>query len=151
MSIFLAAINFVPKTVYAGVVVLLFTLFSLNQCELGTLRTENAAYEVAVEQCEKTNRQNKDVVEFLKLQNSQCLDGRRADETNLANQVAAWNAEKALLIEKAENVEVQNVEVYRDPSCAELAQMDINNVCPAFVDRLRERAESYNGIRNGND
>lgn len=146
-----ALLAFVPKPVLFGFLIAALLVSTLQSCRVKSLTAENAQYETAVEQCAKTNAQNKDVVEFLKLQNSQCLDGRRADETNIANQVAAWNAEKALLIEKAENVEVQNVEVYRDPSCAELAQMDITNVCPAFVDRLRERAESYNGIRNGNN
>lgn len=146
----LKIIDFVPKAVYAGAVVLLFILFSINQLSLGKLRKENAAYEVAVEQCAKTNAQNKDVVEFLKLQNSQCLDARREDETRLANSAAAWEAERAALLERGQEVEIRNVEVYREPSCAELAQLDINAVCPDLANGLRRRAESYNRIRNDN-
>ena len=145
----LKAINFVPKTVYAVAVGFLFVLFCFQQFELKSLRAENARYEAAVEQCAKTNRQNKDVVKFLKLQNSQCLDARREDETRLANAAAAWEAERAALIERGQEVEIRNVEVYREPSCAELAQLDINAVCPDLANGLRRRAESYNRIRNG--
>lgn len=148
---FNAALAFVPKPVLAGLFIAAALMAGMQSCRVNSLQDENAQYEVAVEQCAKTNAQNKDVVEFLKLQNTQCLDERRADETNMANAVAAWNAERELLTEKAAEIEVRNVEVYREPSCAELAQMDITNVCPAFVDRMRQRAESYNGIRNGND
>ena len=146
-----ALLMLVPKPILLGLVVAFGLLAGMQSCRVDNLQEENAAYEVAVEQCAKTNKQNKTVVAFLKLQQTKCLDGRRADETNLANQVAAWNAERELLTEKAEEIELHNVEVYREPSCAELAQMDITNVCPTFVDRLRERAESYNRVRNGND
>ena len=146
-----ALLAFVPKPVLLAVLIAFALIAGTKSCTVNKLQKENASYVVAVEQCAKTNTKNKDVVTFLKLQNTQCLDERRADETNLANQVAAWNAEKVLLTEKAAQIEIQNVEVFRDPSCAELAQMDITNICPAFVDRLRDRAESYNRIRNGND
>ena len=146
-----ALLMLIPKSVLLGLVIAFGLLAGMQSCRVNNLQDENARYEVAVEQCAKTNKQNKTVVTFLKLQHTQCLDGRRADETNIANQVAAWNAERELLTEKAEEIELHNVEVYREPSCAELAQMDITNVCPDFVDRLRKRAESYNRVRNGND
>ena len=131
-----------------GVIATLAVSLGWQTWRVNKLVDENARYEVAVEQCAVTNKKNKDVVAFLQLQQDQCLDGRRADETNLANQVAAWNAEKVLLKEKADNVKAQSIEVYRDPDCAELAQLNITNVCPDFVDGLRKRSENYNGIRN---
>ena len=145
------AIDFVPKPVYAGILITVVLLFGFQSCSVEKLKKENAAYEVAVEQCAKTNKANKTVVEFLKLQNSQCLDARREDETRLANAAAAWEAEKAALIERGQEVEVRNVEVYREPSCAELAQLDISAVCPDLANGLRQRAESYNRVRNRND
>ncbi len=145
-----ALLAFIPKPVFAGIVVVLLLTTGLQTCRVSDLTDENARYEVAVEQCATTNARNKDTVEFLQLQNSQCLDARRQDETQLANASAAWEAERQLLIENAANVERTTVEVFRDPDCAELAQMDINNVCPDFVDGLRQRAESYNRVRNDN-
>lgn len=149
-SVLKAVIDFVPKAVYFGLLIAALTLCTIQSCRVDDLKNENATFAAAVKQCEKTNSKNRTVVDFLKLQNSQCIDERKADETRLANAAAAWEAEKKLLQEKAENVEVQNVEVYRTPSCAELAQMDINNVCPDFVNRMRQRAESYNRVRNDN-
>ena len=146
-----ALLAFVPKPVLLGLFIAAVLVAGLQSCRVDSLKDENAAYEVAVEQCAKTNAANKDAVAFLKLQNTQCLDQRREDETKVANQVAAWNAEKALLTEKAAEIEIRNVEVYRDPSCNELAQMDITNICPDFVNGMRNRAESYNRIRNNND
>ncbi len=146
-----ALLAFIPKPVMAGAIVVLTLALIWQTWRANDLTAENARYEIAVEQCAKTNAQNKDVIGFFKVQNDQCLEGRRADETNLANQLAAWNAERALLTEKAEEIEKQNVEVYREPNCKELALLDITNVCPAFVDRMRERAENYNRVRNGND
>lgn len=146
-----ALLAFIPKPVFAGLVIALAASTLIQSCRVDGLQSENAKYEASIEQCAKTNRQNKDVVEFMKIQNDQCLAGRREDETRLANANAAWEAERQLLVEKADNAERTTVEVYRDPDCAELAQMDITNVCPGFVDGLRERAEGYNRIRNGND
>jgi len=148
---FATALAFVPKPVLLGFLIAFALIAGTKSCTVNKLQKENAAYVVAVEQCVKTNTQNKNAIRTIKLINEQCLDARRADETNVANQVAAWNAEKALLTEKAAQIEIRNVEVFRDPNCSELAQMDINNICPAFVERLRQRAESYNRIRNGND
>lgn len=134
-----------------GAIAILVILLGWQTGRVNSLVEENAKYEVAVEQCAKTNEKNKGAIDFLKLQNDQCLADRVEDETRLANEVAAWNAEKALLIEKAENVKAKNIEVYRTPSCAELAQLDITAVCPDFADGLRKRAESYNRVRDGID
>lgn len=146
-----AALAFIPKPLLAGLLVAALLTTVLQSCRVDSLQAENAKYETAVAQCAKTNSQNKDVIEFQKIQNKQCLEDRREDETRLANANAAWEAERQLLKEKADNAERTTVEVYRDPDCAELAQMDITNVCPDFVDGLRQRAEGYNRIRNGND
>lgn len=146
-----ALLALIPKPVLLGLFIAAAVLASMQSCRVNNLQDENARYEVAVEQCAKTNKQNRTVVDFLKLQNTQCLDERRADETNLANQVAAWNAERELLTEKAAEIEIQNVEVFREPDCKELALLDINAICPAFTERLRQRTESYNRVRNDND
>ncbi len=143
-----AVLAFLPKPLLFWGSLFLVLLVGIQTARVSSLTKENAQYEVAVEQCKKTNDANKEVVEFLQLQNDQCLADRREDETRLANQVAAWNAEKALLIEKAEDIEIRNVEVYRDPDCTELALLNVTDVCPDFVNRMRERAESYNRIRN---
>ena len=144
-----AALAFIPKPVFAGIVVVLLLSTVVQSCRVSSLTAENAAYEVAVEQCAETNARNTQAIETIKLVNEQCIADRDADETRHANAVAAWEAERALLTERAEDVRIRNVEVFRDPTCAELAKLDINAICPAYANGLRNRAESYNGIRNG--
>ena len=143
-----AILAFIPKPVLAGLLVAALVVSTIQSCRVDNLKTENAQYETAVEQCVTTNGQNKTAMEFMKLQNEQCLDGRRSDETIHANAVAAWTVERELLKviadEKGNNV----VEVFRDPDCADFAKINITDICPGMVDGLRRRAEDHNGIRN---
>jgi len=146
-----ALLAFIPKPVLFWVAAALLAVSVVNHFRINNLQAENARYEVAVDQCAKTNRQNKDVVEFLKLQNTQCLDGRRSDETQHANAVVAWTVERELLKAKANEKGDDILEVYREPTCADLAQLNLTDACPGLVNGLRRRAENHNGIQNRND
>lgn len=146
-----AILAFIPKPVLAGLLIASVVFAGLQTWRIGSLKEENARYEVAVDQCAKTNRQNKDVVEFLKLQNTQCLDGRRSDETQHANAVVAWTVERELLKARADEKAGDIVEVYREPNCADLAQLNLTDACPGLVNGLRRRAESHNGIQDRNN
>lgn len=143
-----AILAFIPKPVLAGLLVAAAFVAALQTWRVGNLKTENAFYEVAVEQCAKTNDANKVAVDFLKLQNSQCIEGRRADETAQANAVIAWTVERELLKVKANEKADNVVEVFREPTCADFAKVNITDICPGMVDGLRRRAESHNRIRN---
>lgn len=143
-----AILAFIPKPLLFWLTVTLLFLSVVNHYRINSFQAEVARYEVAVAQCAKTNGQNKTAIEFFKLQNDQCLAGRRADETKHANAVAAWNAEKELLNSQAEDRAADIVEVYREPDCEELAKINIANVCPAFVDGLRQRADSIDRVQN---
>jgi len=143
-----ALLAFIPKPLLFWLTVVLLVLTVINHFRLNDLQADNARLETAVAQCVKTNRANKTVVEFLKRQNKQCLADRQADETKLANAVAAWNAEKKLLQEQANDKAETIIEVYRDPDCAELAKINIAAVCPDLADGLRRRAESLNRVQN---
>jgi hypothetical protein len=140
-----------PKPVLAGLLIAALIVSTIQSCRVDNLKTENAAYEVAVKQCEKTNAQNKQAISTVKLINQQCLDERRADETTHANAVVAWKVEREMLESQANEKSRDIIEVFREPSCAELAILNITDVCPAMVDGLRERADRLNGIRNGNN
>lgn len=143
-----AILAFIPKPVLFWLAVTLLVLSVVNHFRIGNLQAENARYEAAVAQCVVTNGQNKTAISFFKLQNEQCLDERRADETKLANAVAAWNAEKQILQEQANDRAETIVEVYREPNCEDFAKINITDVCPAFVDGLRRRAESNNRVQD---
>ena len=143
-----AILAFIPKPVLAGLLIAALFVSAIQTWRIDGLKTENALFEVAVKQCEVTDRRNKEAVETVKLINQQCLDNRRSDERAHTNAVIAWTVERELLKvkvnEKADNV----VEVFREPDCADFAKINITDICPGMVDGLRRRAEDHNRIRN---
>ncbi len=143
-----ALLAFIPKPVLAGLLVAAVFVSAFQTWRVGSLKTENALFEVAVKQCEVTDKRNKDAVEAVKLINQQCLDDRRSDERAHSNAVVAWTVERELLKVKANDKADNVVEVFREPTCADFAKVNITNICPGMVDGLRRRAESHNAIRN---
>jgi len=143
-----ALLAFIPKPVLAGLLIAAGFVAALQTWRVGNLKTENALYEVAVQQCEVTDRRNKEAVETVKLINQQCLDDRRSDERAHMNAVVGWTIERELLKVKANEKADNVVEVFREPDCADFAKVNINNICPGMVDGLRRRAENHSRIRN---
>jgi len=92
-----ALLAFIPKTVLAGLLIAAVFVSALQTWRVGNLKAENALFEVAVQQCEVTDRRNKEAVEAVKLINQQCLDDRRSDERAHQNAVVAWTVERELL------------------------------------------------------
>jgi hypothetical protein len=143
-----AILAFIPKTVLAGLLIAAAFVATVQTWRVGNLKTENALFEVAVKQCEVTDRRNKEAVEAVKLINQQCLDDRRSDERAHSNAVVAWTIERELLKVKANEKADNVVEVFREPDCADFAKVNITNICPGMVDGLRRRAENHSRIRN---
>lgn len=143
-----ALLAFIPKPVLAGLLIAALFVSAIQTWRVDSLKTENALFEVAVQQCEVTDRRNKQAVEAVKLINQQCLDGRRSDERAHNNAVVAWTVERELLKVKANEKADNVVEVFREPDCADFAKINITDICPGMVDGLRRRAESHNRIRN---
>lgn len=146
-----ALLAFIPKPVLAGLLVACAFAAAVQTWRVGNLKTENAFYEVAVEQCKTTNDQNKQAIETIKLINTQCLDERRSDERQHANAVVAWTVERELLKANANEKGNTIVEVFREPNCADFAKVNITNICPGMVDGLRRRAENHNRIQDRNN
>ena len=143
-----AILAFIPKTVLAGLLIAAVFVAGIQTWRIDGLKTENAFYEVAVEQCKTTNDQNKTAIATIKLINTQCLDDRRSDERVHANAVVAWTVERELLKVKANEKADDVVEVFREPDCADFAKINITAICPGMVDGLRRRAENHSRIRN---
>lgn len=143
-----ALLAFIPKTVLAGLLIAAGFVAVVQTWRVGNLKTENALFEVAVQQCEVTDRRNKEAVEAVKLINQQCLDDRRSDERAHSNAVVAWTIERELLKVKANEKADNVVEVFREPDCADFAKINITDICPGMVDGLRRRAENHSRIRN---
>lgn len=143
-----ALLAFIPKPVLAGLLIAALFVSAIQTWRVDSLKTENALFEVAIQQCEITDQRNKQAVEAVKLINKQCLDDRRSDERAHTNAVVAWTIERELLKVKANEKADNVVEVFREPDCADFAKINITDICPGMVDGLRRRAESHNRIRN---
>ncbi len=143
-----ALLAFIPKPILAGLLIAALFVSAIQTWRVDGLKTENALFEVAVQQCEVTDRRNKEAVEAVKLINQQCLNDRRSDERAHQNAVVAWTIERELLKVKANEKADNVVEVFREPDCADFAKINITDICPGMVDGLRRRAESHNRIRN---
>jgi hypothetical protein len=146
-----ALLAFIPKPVLAGLLVAAVFVASFQTWRVGGLKAENARFEIAVDQCKATNNRNKQAIETVKLINQQCIDGRRTDERAQANAVVAWTVERELLKAKANEKGDNIVEVFREPTCADFAKVNIAAICPGMVDGLRRRAENHHGIQNRNN
>jgi hypothetical protein len=134
----------VPAAVYAGALAVLTVLFGFNSCALDKAKTNLATARANLVTCVSVNERNKDAIDTVKLINEQCIADRQVDETKQANAVAAWVVERELLQVEASERHILEVEVYRNPSCAELAQTDINAICPELANSLRRRTDGNN-------
>ena len=144
----LKVINFVPKAVYFGILVVVILALVFQSCTVKRQVAEVAKARVAVDQAKVTNVHNVGVIDDLIAKLRATVAGRQADEQAHKTAVDKWEVERDLLEVKANERETEAVEVYRDPECADLAKLNITYICPGFVDGMRERADSLNRNRN---
>ena len=94
----------------------------------------------ALDQAVLANNVNQDTIEQVTSTLETCIAGRAIDEQQNAIVVAELQAAAAELTTRANQVRVVREEVFRDPTCTELGSLDIDLLCPAWSDELRERA-----------
>jgi hypothetical protein len=140
--------SLVPPLVYAGLLAALALGIGLQTWRLGNAKEELGAARVAVDQAVGVNEHNGGVIKVLELAGRECVAGRETDEKKFIVAEAKWEAQKEMLRFETETILGKRIEVFRDPTCAEFAQLDIGNVCPAIVNSLRLRASRINRIRN---
>lgn len=129
----------------AGAIVVLVVLAGFQARTIKKQAGEVAKAVVAVAQAKETNETN--VANIAALETS-LVDAVAQWETDVAahNQaVHKWEVERELLEVRANEKETERVEVYRDPTCSDLAKINITAICPAFVSGMRDRADSING------
>ena len=140
-----ALLAFIPKPLMAGAIVVLVVLAGFQARTIKKQAGEVAKAVVAVAQAKETNETN--VANIAALETS-LVDAVAQWETDVAahNQaVHKWEVERELLEVRANEKETERVEVYRDPTCSDLAKINITAICPAFVSGMRDRADSING------
>ena len=143
-----ALLAFIPKPFLAGLVIALAIATGLQTCTVRKQAGEVAKARVAVDQAKDTNVHNVGVIDDLEAKLNAAVVDRIADEAAHKTAVDKWEVERELLEVRANEIETETVEVYRDPTCADLAKINITAICPAFVRGMRQRADRVNESRN---
>jgi hypothetical protein len=140
-----ALLAFIPKPVLAGLVIALGIATGVQSCTVRKQAGEVAKARVAVDQAEQVNETN--VANIVDLE-TQLNEVRAEWETDVATHDKAlneWNVERVRLEAEANEKEIERIEVFRDPTCSDLAKINITAICPDFVRGMRQRADSLNG------
>ena len=128
----------------AGLIIALAIATGLQTCTVRKQAGEVAKARVAVDQAKEVNETNVAIDDLEK----SLTETVAKWETDVARQNAAalkWEVERELLEARANEKETERIEVFRDPTCSDLAKINITAICPAYVSGMRDRADSING------
>ncbi len=142
-------VGIVPPLVWASLTFTFLGMFLFNSWRLDDAYKALGAAKVAVDRAEEVNSKNALAMSGLKEANAACIAGRKADEAQFAAADTSWQVERERLNAAAQEVRTREIEIFRDPTCADLAQMDVGASCPELAQRLRVRTDSLDRIRNG--
>ncbi len=122
---------------------ILITVFLFNQN--GNLKEDLGANKTALDQAVLTNANNVKNFDDVNDRLIACVDQSAVDEA--ANEVTIANLEAryARLEIRKNRVEIRREEIFRDPKCAELRDLDMAAICPDWASELRERAATLGG------
>jgi hypothetical protein len=143
-----AILAFIPKPVLAGIVLALVIASAAQSCTIRKQAGEVAKATVAVAQAKTTNVANLETILDLSVRLRDSVDERTADEEAHTIAVAKWTVERELLETRANDIQTESIEVYRDPTCADLAKTNVTFICPDFVRGMRKRADRVNRVRD---
>jgi hypothetical protein len=122
---------------------ILITVFLFNQN--GNLKEDLGASEQAIDQFVLTNKTNIDNFDRVNGELTACVDEFAVDK--VANEVTVANLEAryARLEIRKDRIQIRREEIFRDPQCAELRDLDIGDICPDWATELRVRAATIGG------
>lgn len=143
-----ALLAFIPKPLMAGLILALGIATVAQSCTIRDQAGEVAKAIVAVDQAKQVNGENLDTINDLGTRLTAAVEGRRADEARQVTAAHNWEVERETLKARANEIETETIEVYRDPTCSDLAKINITAICPAFVSGMRQRADRVNEGRN---
>lgn len=132
----------------AGLILALAIGLGVQTCTVQKQAGEVAKAKVAVDQAEQVNTENLDTITDLETRLTDAVEGRRADEARQETAAQNWNVEREKLRAAANEIRTETIEVYRDPTCADLAKINVTAICPAFVSGMRQRADRVNEGRD---
>jgi uncharacterized protein YggU (UPF0235/DUF167 family) len=122
---------------------IIITAFLFNQN--GNLKEDLGAHKTALDQAVLTNATNVKNFDDVNDRLTVCVDQSAVDEA--ANEVTIANLEAryARLEIRKNRVEIRREEIFRDPKCAELRDLDMAAICPDWAAELRIRAATIGG------
>ena len=122
---------------------ILITVFLFNQN--GNLKEDLGASTLALDQAVLTNATNIENFDDVNDRLTVCVDQSAVDKA--ANEVTVANLEAryARLEIRKNKIEIRREEIFRDPKCAELRDLDMAAICPDWASELRERAATLGG------
>lgn len=98
----------------------------------------------AVTQAAQTNSNNLVTITDLGDRLDSCVTERQVDEAANIAVVSSLNADILRLEEQGFEIRIETEEIFRDPSCEELGNIDVTAVCPALAASMRDSADSLN-------
>lgn len=112
--------------------------------ENSSLHDKLGQAKAAVTQAAQTNSNNLVTITDLGDRLDKCVADRLVDEAANVAVVSALKADILGLEQAGIAVRIEREEIFREPSCEELGELDINAVCPALATGLRDSANSLN-------
>lgn len=127
-----------------GAIVIIFLLWNQN----GNLREKLRHAEAAISHAGAVNDNNLTTIHDLTDQLNACVTQREVDRTANEAVVSGLKSDIETLERQSVDTRIEREEQFREPSCKELGDIDINAVCPDLASGLRESANSLD--RGGN-
>lgn len=112
------------------------------------LHTEVGAMRSELEQAQSVADQNLEAFNRVDALQKRCVADVAVDRQQNAITVAQLTADLIGVNSRAEQVRVVREEIFRGPTCKELASIDISARCPAWADELRFSAQAINPGRS---
>ncbi len=111
----------------------------------GQLREDLGTNKQALAQCASANKTNVSNFDDVNSRLTVCVDQTAVDQA--ANEVTVANLEAryARLEIRKDRIQIKREQIFRDPDCAELRDLDMHTICPAWAGELRKRAATLGG------
>lgn len=132
------------KLIGIGIHVVAFAAIYALWHQNGVLRERVGMFKTELEQAQAVADANLDAFNKVDALQKQCVAGRQADVQ--ANKVTVDQLQSDLMTvsTRAQQVRVVRQEIFRDPTCKELAAIDVAAQCPAWANELRFSAQAIN-------
>ncbi len=128
-----------PLMIATGILVVICLLLWRQN---SSLHEDLGQAKAAVTQAAQTNSNNLVTITDLGDRLDSCVTERQVDEAANVAVVSSLNADILRLEEQGFEIRIETEEIFRDPSCEELGNIDVTAVCPALAASMRDSADS---------